>query len=44
MNHAFADRCEFAQPARHMGKMALQEVEPGHASACARVQAAELKL
>jgi oligopeptide transport system ATP-binding protein len=41
---AFADRCEFAQPACRSGEMALQEIEPGHASACARVQRGELKL
>ena len=41
---AFADRCEFAQPACRTGEVALKEIEPGHASACVRVQTAELKL
>ena len=41
---AFADRCEFAQPACRSGEMALKEIEPGHASACARVQAGDLEL
>ncbi|MEQ2005726.1 MAG: ABC transporter ATP-binding protein [Limisphaerales bacterium] len=41
---AFADRCEFAQPACRTGKIALKEIEPGHASACVRVQRGELEL
>ncbi len=41
---AFAERCEFAQPACRTGEIALKEIEPGHASACVRVQAGELKL
>jgi oligopeptide transport system ATP-binding protein len=41
---AFADRCEFAQPACRTGEMPLKEIEPGHASACARVQKGELSL
>jgi oligopeptide transport system ATP-binding protein len=41
---AFADRCEFAQPACRTGEMALQEIEPDHASACVRVQSGRLKL
>jgi len=41
---AFADRCEFALPACRTGEMALLEVEPGHASACARVQRGEVSL
>ena len=41
---AFADRCEFAQPACRTGEMALKEIEPGHASACGRMQRGELKL
>ena len=41
---AFADRCEFAQPECRTDKVVLKEVEPGHASACVRVQRGELKL
>ncbi len=41
---AFADRCEFAQDACMKGEVALREIEPGHASACVRVQRGELKL
>ena len=41
---AFADRCEFAQPACRTDEIALKEIEPGHASACVRVQRSELKL
>ncbi len=41
---AFADRCEFAQPECRTGEVALKEIEPGHASACVRVQRGELKL
>ncbi|MBI5799469.1 MAG: ABC transporter ATP-binding protein [Verrucomicrobia bacterium] len=35
---AFAGRCEFAQDACKTGEVALKEIEPGHASACVRVQ------
>ena len=41
---AFAERCEFAQPACRTGEVVLKEVEPGHATACVRVQNGELKL
>jgi oligopeptide transport system ATP-binding protein len=41
---AFAERCEFVQPACRTGEMALKEIEPGHASACGRMQRGELKL
>ena len=41
---AFAERCEFAQPECRTGEVALKEIEPGHASACVRVQSGELKL
>ena len=41
---AFAERCEFAQPECRTGDVALKEIEPGHASACVRVQRGELKL
>jgi oligopeptide transport system ATP-binding protein len=41
---AFADRCEFAQPECRTDEVVLKEVEPGHASACVRVQRGELKL
>ena len=41
---AFADRCEFAKPACRTGEMALKEIEPGHASACVRVQRGEVQL
>ena len=41
---AFADRCEFAQPECRTDEVGLKEVEPGHASACVRVQRGELKL
>ena len=41
---AFAERCEFAQPECRTGEVVLKEVEPGHASACVRVQRGELKL
>jgi len=41
---AFADRCEFAQPECRTGEVVLKEVEPGHASACVRVQRGELAL
>ncbi len=41
---AFADRCEFAQPECRKDEVVLKEVEPGHASACVRVQRGELKL
>ena len=41
---AFADRCEFAQPACRTGEMTLKEIDPGHASACVRVQRGELKI
>jgi len=41
---AFADRCEFAQSACRTGEVALKEIEPGHASACVRMQANELNL
>ena len=41
---AFAERCEFAQDACKTGEVALKEIEPGHASACVRVQRGELKL
>ena len=41
---AFAERCEFAQSACRTGEMALKEIEPGHASACGRMQRGELKL
>jgi oligopeptide transport system ATP-binding protein len=41
---AFADRCEVAQAECRTGEMALKEIEPGHASACVRVQRGELKL
>ena len=41
---AFADRCEFAQPECRTDEVVLKEVDPGHASACVRVQRGELKL
>lgn len=41
---AFADRCEFAQPACRTGEITLKEIDPGHASACVRVQRGELKI
>ena len=41
---AFAERCEFAEPGCRTGEVALKEIEPGHASACVRVQRGELKL
>jgi len=41
---AFAERCEFAQPECRTGEVVLKEIEPGHASACVRVQQGELKL
>jgi oligopeptide transport system ATP-binding protein len=41
---AFAERCEFAQPACRTGEMALKEIEPGHASSCARVQNGSLQV
>ena len=41
---AFADRCEFAQNPCRTREVALKEVEPGHASACVRVQQGELQL
>lgn len=41
---AFAERCEFAQPECRTGEVVLKEIEPGHASACVRVQRGELKL
>ncbi|PHX93405.1 MAG: dipeptide/oligopeptide/nickel ABC transporter ATP-binding protein [Pedosphaera sp.] len=41
---AFADRCEFAQPECRTDEVVLKEIEPGHASACVRVQRGELKL
>jgi len=40
----FADRCEFTQPACRTGEVPLREIEPGHASACVRVQDGELRL
>ena len=41
---AFAPRCEFAQDSCRSGDMRSEAVEPGHASACVRVQRNELKL
>jgi len=41
---AFADRCEFVQEGCRTGEVALKEIEPGHTSACVRVQARELRL
>ncbi len=41
---AFADRCELAQHECRKDEVVLKEVEPGHASACVRVQRGELKL
>ena len=41
---AFAERCEFAEPGCRTGEVALKEIEPGHASACVRVQRGDLKL
>ncbi|MSU26805.1 MAG: ABC transporter ATP-binding protein [Pedosphaera sp.] len=41
---AFADRCEFAQPECRTDEVVLKEIEPGHASACVRVQRGKLKL
>jgi oligopeptide transport system ATP-binding protein len=40
----FAPRCEFAQEICRQQEMELIEVEPGHRSACLRVQRGELKL
>ncbi len=40
----FASRCEFAQEKCVTSAMALQEVGPGHASACLRVQLREIEL
>jgi oligopeptide transport system ATP-binding protein len=39
---AFAPRCEFAVPACVKGDPLLEEVQPGHGSACYRVQRKEL--
>ncbi len=41
---AFADRCEFAQAGCRTGEATLKEIEPGHASACVRVEQGELAL
>jgi len=41
---AFAPRCEFAQDICRSGEMRLEPSEPGHASACVRVQREGLKL
>jgi oligopeptide transport system ATP-binding protein len=41
---AFAPRCEFAQDICRSGEMRLETSEPGHASACVRVQKEGLKL
>jgi len=41
---SFASRCEFAQDVCRSGEMRLEPVEPGHASACVRVQGEGLKL
>ena len=41
---AFAPRCEFAQEGCRSGDMRLEAIEPGHASACVRVQKEGLKL
>ncbi len=41
---SFAPRCEFAQDVCRLGIMNSTEIEPGHASACVRVQKGELKL
>jgi len=41
---AFAPRCEVAQETCRSGDMRLETVEPGHASACLRVQREGMKL
>jgi oligopeptide transport system ATP-binding protein len=41
---AFAPRCEFAGEACRSGELALREIEPGHHSACLRVQNGEVNL
>jgi oligopeptide transport system ATP-binding protein len=41
---AFAPRCEFAEDSCRAGNVELQEIEPGHRSACLRVQNGSLKL
>ena len=41
---AFAPRCEFAQDMCRTGEMRLEASEPGHASACVRVQKGSLTL
>ena len=41
---AFAPRCEFAQDVCRSGEMRLEAIEPGHASACVRVQQREVNL
>jgi len=41
---AFADRCEFVQEVCRTGEVTLKEIEPGHDSACGRVQRGELRL
>jgi oligopeptide/dipeptide ABC transporter ATP-binding protein len=40
----FAPRCEYAQEKCVTSEIALKEVAPGHASACLRVQLAEIDL
>src|SRR6266540_2904117 len=41
---AFAPRCEFAQDQCRRANLRLEEVEPGHDTACLRVQKQELQL
>jgi oligopeptide transport system ATP-binding protein len=41
---AFAPRCEFAQDVCRSGEMVLNQIDPGHASACVRVQRKSLTL
>ena len=40
----FASRCEFAQEKCTTSEIALQEVAPGHSTACLRVQLGEIEL
>jgi oligopeptide transport system ATP-binding protein len=41
---AFAPRCEFAEEMCRAGDILLKEIEPGHDSACLRVQSGALKI